>query len=190
MPKGWKSATCAAGSGLRLQGKRALTGTLRKAGTKARAVTTETLLLKREWTGTGKMDIDQGDTVISVAVSKDQKFIAAGGVNRKVNVYTTRKGELFISFQMPGTVNTVTFSHVDGEKGPRLYIGTFNGVVVCKHVFERVRARSGMPHLHCPCVSVVHVAPAFVLVTDALAYPTMHVSCRAAGARIDEVLQR
>ena len=59
------------------------------------------------WSGATKIVRDLGDTVISVAISDDAKFFAAGGTNKCANIYAADNGALVATFQTPLMINAL-----------------------------------------------------------------------------------
>ena len=49
------------------------------------------------------------ETVISVAISADDTFFAAGGAGRKAMVWRVEDGELFASFETRDTITSIAF---------------------------------------------------------------------------------
>ena len=60
------------------------------------------------------------ETVISVAISADDSFFAAGGAGRKAMVWRVEDGELFASFETRDTITSIAFV------GDALLAGTFD----------------------------------------------------------------
>jgi len=89
-------------------------------------------LERKTWTGATKLVANLGDTVIAVAISADDLIFAAGGVNKVLNVYSTANGTLATSFRLPAIINAIAFSEVGDDT--KLYVGTFGGLLHCKHV--------------------------------------------------------
>lgn len=125
-------------------------GKLRKGSLQVTASELE----RREWAGATKLSIDVGDTVsrqslkhpaasrarvssrlaqvVAVAISADDKLFAAGGVNKMLNVYSSTNGTLVQAFLLPAVINAICFS--ESGESTRLFVGTFGGILHCKHV--------------------------------------------------------
>ena len=50
------------------------------------------------WAGAAKLERDVGDTVIAIAVSRDDRHFAVGATNKKAVVYSTSNGDIIATF--------------------------------------------------------------------------------------------
>ena len=87
-----------------------LSNWLMKRNTTSKPQHTSVENARRTWTGATKLVRDLGDTVITVAISADDMFFAAGGTNKLANVYSTSNGALVASFTLGGGVNAVALN--------------------------------------------------------------------------------
>jgi len=91
--------------------------------------------VRRLWTGATKLIRDIGDTVISVAISGDDMFFAAGGTNKQAIVYSTSDGSTVASFTLAAGINALALNGLNDDM--KLFAGTFGGLVCVYDVTQR-----------------------------------------------------
>ena len=83
---------------------------------------------RRKWTGASKIEVDLGDTVISVTVSDDETMFAAGGASKKAHVFSTADGRELACFACAQPINSLLFCDIHPRRA-YLLAGTFGGII-------------------------------------------------------------
>ena len=110
----------------------------RMAGRRCSTVRSSTGRLEIErslWSGATKLVCELGETVISVAISDDEKLFVGGGNNKQARVFSTDNGEPVATFEAKAEIGAVAFSGQD--EAALLFIGTRGGSLLVFHVASR-----------------------------------------------------
>ena len=85
---------------------------LKRSNTTRTATRRRTRLIVNEttWDGASKIIQPMGDTVIAVAISRDERHFACGGADKKIAIYTCHTGQEHCTFATKAGINAVLFS--------------------------------------------------------------------------------